>query len=55
MVIAVTLFNTTTTGVVPVVAPDDAVIVAVPAATPVTVPLGVMDATLEAEEDQETP
>ena len=50
-----TLFNTTTTVVVPVVAPDDAVIVAVPAATPLTFPAGLMEAMLESEEDQETP
>jgi hypothetical protein len=39
MVIAVTLFSTTTTVVVPVVAPDDAEMVTVPEETPDTCPL----------------
>jgi len=39
MVIAVTLFSTTTTVVVPVMASDDAEMVAVPEVEPVTIPL----------------
>jgi hypothetical protein len=39
MVIAVTLFSTTTTVVVPVMAADDAEMVTVPEETPVTIPV----------------
>lgn len=55
MVIAVTLFNTTTTVVVPVVAPDDAEMVAVPEDTPVTNPVELIEAIVSSEEDQKTP
>ena len=55
MVIAVTLFSTTVIVVVPVIAPDDAEMVAVPEATPVTIPLGLIEAILSSDEDQKTP
>src|SRR2546421_10399537 len=55
MVMAVTLFSTTTTVVVPVMAPEDAEMVAVPEETPVTKPLALIEEIVSSEEDQKTP
>jgi hypothetical protein len=55
MVIAVTLLSATVIVVVPVIAPEDAVMFAVPGTAPVTTPAALMGATEVSSEDQKTP